>query len=150
MRPLLALVPLLLCACGGGDDNPPKVVPTPRQVSIQVEVYDPKTNFVWEGVGVAVLEGDMEWSRCVCPNPAPKWFYTDKYGTTLLSASLLGAAEVGFQEDEYGRAVLGPYADEDEAFVLLEIGAPGFKSVFVEVPVSFSDPNVFVQVPFPG
>ena len=66
--------------------------------------------------------------------------YVDEY--------LLADAEVGFVEDEFGAAILSPLIYEDEALVVLEVDAVGFAPVIVEVPVSWHDPDVFVEVPF--
>jgi hypothetical protein len=48
----------------------------------------------------------------------------------------------------WSAAVLGSRAFEDDATVLLEISAPGFVPVYVDVPLSWSVPDVFVEVPF--
>lgn len=101
-------------------------VEVPRDVALQVEVYDPVTNFVWEGVGVRIVEGAMEWSGCTCPNPNQQdWYFTGFFGTVSYDAGDLAEAQIGFMEDAFGRAVLSPHPDEDEAFVLIELAAPG-------------------------
>ena len=61
---------------------------------------------------------------------------------------MLGDADVGFVEDAFGAAVLGSGFSEDEALVVLEIDAFGFSPVIVEVPLSWDQPDVFVEVPF--
>ena len=139
-------VPLLLvaaCDCDDCDDQP-----SARPVSIQVEVFDPVTNFVWEGVSVRVVEAEQEWSQCVCVSPFVTWHVTDVTGQVFIDEFELRAAAVGFLEDGHGAAVLGPQGFEDEATVLLEIAAEGFTTVFAEVPLSWSVPDVFVAVPF--
>ena len=149
--PLFAvmLLPLALGACGGSDRPPvARPLPSPRAVSILVEVFDPATNFVWENVGVRVVEADQEWSQCTCTSPHMHWFKTDSAGQVLLDESILAAAEVGFVEDANGNAILGPRSFEDQATVVLEIDAPGFTPVFVEVDLSWDVPDVFVSVPF--
>ena len=65
---------------------------TPRLVELEVEVYDPATNNVWEGVSVRLVEGAQEWSGCVCTNPYPdRWFPTDDTGRVLFTSD--GIAE---------------------------------------------------------
>jgi hypothetical protein len=121
----------------------------PRQVDIEVEVFDPETNLVWEGVAIRILESFQEWNGCTCPNPrTDEWFFTDANGLVVLTSHDLAAAEIGFQEDNFGRAVLSPHADEDEAFVLIELDALGFTPVQVDVPLSWDEPKVFVSIPF--
>ena len=119
----------------------------PRPVSILVEVYDPITNMVWENVSVRVVEASHEWSGCMCVSPYVDWYLTDAGGQVLLDEVILAYSEVGFLEDVQG-AVIGPGSYEDEATVLLEIDALGFTPVFVEVPLSWSEPDVFVEVAF--
>jgi hypothetical protein len=148
----LSLVALsfLLAGCGGGGSSrSSNVSPAPaRLVSILVEVYDPITNAVWENVSVRVVEADQEWYGGVFASPYQDWFLTDAQGQVFLDEDLLALARVGFLEDDLGRAVLGPDTAEDEATVLLEVDAVGFSPVLVEVPLRWSQPDVFVQVPF--
>lgn len=126
------------------------VTPQPaRLVEIEVEVYDPATNGVWEGVSVRVVEGYHEWSGCTCAAGNPDlWQVTDRTGRVLFAAEDLADADVGFQEDVSRRAVLDADRDVDEAYVLIEIDAIGFDRVFVDVPVSWQQPSVLVEVPF--
>ena len=148
----LAALSLLLAGCGhrgGSSSSSPPVQPAPAHlVSILVEVYDPTTNFVWEDVSVRVVEADQEWYGGTFASPYQDWFLTDANGRVLFDENLLATARVGFLEDDSGRAVLGPSSDEDEATVLLEIDAVGFTPVFVQVPLLWNQPDVFVQVPF--
>jgi hypothetical protein len=139
---------LLAAACGGSDSHASARPEEPRRVSILVEVYDPFTNLVWENVSVRVVESWQEWSGCVCKSPFADWYLTDSAGRVLLDEFVLSDAQVGFQEDGIGRAVLAPYRDEDEATVWLEIDAVGFVPVFVEVELRWNGPDVFVEVPF--
>lgn len=149
MRSITVLLSLLSLAAGCKRHAPPPRVLEPRTVSIQVEVYDPVTNRVWENVDVRVVEAEAEWSGLVVPNPDPDaWTSTDRYGTAYFTARDLGDAQVGFVEDVYGRALLEPDHDADEAFVLLEIWAPGFDAVLAEVRLTWSKPDAFVSVPF--
>ena len=146
--PILLLVSLL-AACNGGRRRGTIVVQQqPRLVSVLVEVYDPVTNLAWENVSVRIVEADQEWSGCTCVSPYTDWFLTDANGRVLLDEYLLADAEVGFVEDSTGAAVLAPEFDQDDALVVLEIDAVGFAPVFVEVPISWADPDVFVEVPF--
>jgi hypothetical protein len=145
--PLLLLGCLAFAACGGGK-RATADVRLPRPVSILVEVYDPVTNYVWQNVGVRIVEADQEWSGCTCVNPRVEWFLTDSRGEVLLDEFTLAAAQVGFVVDRNGRAVLGSRSFEDEATVVLEIDALGYTPVIVEVPLSWSVPDVFVSVPF--
>jgi hypothetical protein len=123
-------------------------VQQPRLVSVLVEVYDPVTNLAWEDVSVRIVASDQEWSGCTCQSPYNDWFLTDSAGRVLLDEYLLAGAEVGFIEDSTGAAVLPPEFDQDEATLVLEIDAVGFSPVIVEVPISWADPDVFVEVPF--
>jgi hypothetical protein len=113
-----------------------------------VEVYDPVTNWVWENVGVRVVQAEQEWSLCTCVSPFATWYLTDSSGQVLLDEHLLAAAEVGFVEDGAGRAMIGPRSFEDQATVLLEVSAGGYTPVFVEVELRWDTPDVFVAVPF--
>ena len=145
----ILLVASFLSACGGGGRRRSAViVQQPRFVSVQVEVYDPFTNLAWQYVSARIVEADQEWSGCTCVSPYTDWFLTDASGRVFLDEYLLADAEVGFLEDASGGAILEPLIDEDEATVVLEIAAAGFASVIVEVPVSWNDPDVFVEVPF--
>lgn len=148
--PVLFLALLTLASCGrGGRRNAIVVVQQPRLVSVLVEVYDPVTNLAWEGVSVRVVEADQEWSGCTCVNPfVDDWFLTDSTGRVLFDEYLLADSEVGFLEDRTGAAVLDPDFDRDEATIVLEIDAVGFAPVIVEVPISWDEPDVFVEVPF--
>jgi hypothetical protein len=138
-----------LTACGRGRHSHPTLrTERPRPVSIEVEVYDPATNLVWENVSVRVVEADQEWSRCTCASPYEDWFLTDASGRVFLDEFVLADAEVGFLEDGDGGAVLEPHSRSDEATVVLEIAGEGFASVIVEVPLRWSRPDVFVEVPF--
>lgn len=145
---ILLLASLLASSCGSGRRNTTVVVEQPRLTSILVEVYDPVTNLVWEGVSVRVVEADQEWSGCTCVSPYLDWFLTDSTGRVLIDEYILGDADVGFLEDSTGAAVISPNFDEDEALVVLEIDAVGFTPVIVEVPLSWDTPDVFVEVPF--
>lgn len=146
--PFLLSAALLLAACGGSGRPGAVVVEAPRLTSILVEVYDPVTNLAWENVSVRVVEADQEWSGCTCVSPYLDWYLTDSVGRVLLDEYALGDAEVGFLEDSFGAAVLSPAYSEDEALVVLEVDAVGFAPVIVEVPVSWDNPDVFVEVPF--
>lgn len=150
LRTSLAAVPLfVLVACGHHAHSHAIARPAePRPVSILVEVYDPVSNLVWENVSVRVLEADQEWSGCTCVSPWADWYQTGADGRVLLDEHVLAAADVGFREDGAGRAVLWPYRDEDEAAVWLVVDAEGFVPVYVEVPLRWDEPDVFVEVPF--
>jgi hypothetical protein len=119
-----------------------------RLVSIEVEVYDPVTNLVWENVLVRVVEADQEWCGCTYENPNVTWYVTDDTGRVFLDEWILADAQVGFLEDRDGRAILEPFREEDEAVVVLEIDGEGFAPVIVEVPLRWDRPDVFVEVPF--
>ncbi len=150
MRLPLCVLPLLVVAgCGHSAHSHPVARPAePRPVSIEVEVYDPYTNLVWENVSVRVVESYQEWSGCTCVSPWLDWFLTDASGRVFLDEYVLADAEVGFLEDGSGRAILDPYRDDDEAVVLLEIDAVGFVPVYVEVTLRWDQPDVLVEVPF--
>jgi hypothetical protein len=124
MRLALAFVVALSLAAGGckrhGHHHHPPVL-SPRAVSIELEVYDPDPD---------------------------AWLPTDRDGLVFFSPRDLADARVGFVEDAYGQAVLEPDYDGDEAYVLLELWAPGHASVFVEVHLTWDDPHVFRSVAF--
>lgn len=143
----LAFAALALAACHGHETTATLRPATPRPVSIEVEVYDPITNLVWEGVSVRVVEAYHEWSGCNCESPYIDWYLTDVNGRVFFDEATLAYAEVGFLEDPYG-AVINPHRDQDEATVLLEIDAIGFAPVFVEVTLRWDDSDVLVEVPF--
>lgn len=145
------LLPVLLvaaaCSSHHHDDGP--AVRLPRPVSIQVEVYDPTTNFVWENVSVRIADADQEWAgNANYQSPYLDWFLTDRDGLVLFDEFLIADAEVGFREDANGAAIIHPGSGEDEATVWLEVDAVGFTPVWVEVPISWREPDVFVSVPF--
>ena len=148
-RVLLLSAFLALSACDEkGHPHHVGTPASPRPVSILVEVYDPATNFVWENVGVRVVEADQEWSQCTCPSPFVDWFFTDSSGQVLIDEFILADAQVGFVEDIDGRALLGSRSFEDQVTVVLEIDALGFTPVLVEVDLSWGVPDVLIQVPF--
>jgi hypothetical protein len=121
----------------------------PATVSIDVEVFDPVTGGVWEGVGVRIHGAWQEWSGCTCESPFTDSFeLTDGFGRVVFSAYDLHAYQVGFPVDGYGRAVLGDHPAGDEAIVTLEIWAPGFRSVFFDVDLSWRRPDAVIAVPF--
>lgn len=144
--PLLAVLAL---AASCGHRTRTVVVHDPRLVSIEVEVYDPVTDGVWENVGVRVVEASVESSACTCENRfADDFFLTDARGLVYFSAGYLADADLGFLHDRDRRAILSPRGDSDEATVLLEVWADGFEPVFVEVRLSWDHPDAFVSVPF--
>ena len=147
---LLACSLLLVTATACHSRRPVLVVtPEPRLVSLEVEVYDPVTNFVWEGVGVRIREAWLEWSNQVVPNGDPAVRHlTDITGLAYFSPGDVADAQVGFIEDLFLRAQLEGYDDADEAIVQVELSAPGFPIVLVDVPVSWNDPNAFVSIPY--
>jgi hypothetical protein len=147
---LLSCLLLSAAACDCDDEYypPPPPPPAPRLVSILVEVYDPVTNFVWENVSVRVVEAYQEWSACICISPYADEYLTDSTGRVLLDEYVLAFAEVGFLLDANGLAVLGSGFDEDQATVLIEVSAEGFVPVYVDVPLTWDQPDVFVEVPF--
>ncbi|MCA8949320.1 MAG: hypothetical protein KDE27_07445 [Planctomycetes bacterium] len=147
----LSLLPLLAVSCGehdhdGGFHSPHSN--QPRLVSIEVEVYDPVSNGVWENVLVRVVEADNEWSGCICVSPSEQWYRTDEFGRVFLDEAILANADVGMLEDGAGRAILYPAFDQDEVTITLEVWADTFMPVFVDVPLSWDQPDVFVEVPF--
>ncbi|MEY4673048.1 MAG: hypothetical protein RL148_832 [Planctomycetota bacterium] len=150
-RPLLlaalgAVLPL--ASCYEEEDCGCYYEPVPELVTVLVEVYDPITNFVWEDVGVRVVSAWQEWSNATYTNPVVDYELTDQYGEAYFDSFDMALANVGFKEDAHGRAVVGPWEDIDDAVVTLEVYAPGFVPVLVNVPVSWDQPRVFVSVPF--
>lgn len=140
---------VLLSACGGGGGRRATVqVPPPRPVSILVEVYDPVTNFVWQDVSVRVVESYQEWAAVTFPSPYADIYLTDAVGRVFLDEYELAYVEVGFVKDANDRALLSSDLSQDEAVVTLEISGDGFVPVYVDVPLSWNQPDVFVEVPF--
>ena len=120
-----------------------------RPVTIEVEVYDPETNFVWENVGVRLVQATQEWSACVCANPdRDDWYYTDEYGTVVFDPKRIASADIGFQLDELDRAIISGHPAEDEAWVLVEVWAENFTPVLREVRLTYDQNDVFVSIPF--
>ncbi|HZN41177.1 MAG TPA: hypothetical protein VFD82_20395 [Planctomycetota bacterium] len=146
----LWLVPLLLLsACWDDDwDDCDHCDDQPRLVSIEIEVYDPVTQFVWEGVTVRIVEADQEWSGLTHVSPYQISLITDSTGRVFFDEFALADASIGFVEDADGRAVLGDDAFEDEARVMFEISAEGHTPVTLFVPLSWHVSDVFVAVPF--
>jgi hypothetical protein len=144
-----AFLSVALLGCHGHSHRHSVGKPDPRSASLEVEVYDPVTEFVWEGVSVRIVEGAMEWSGCVCPNPDQnEWYLTDGFGTVWWDSVALADTGIGFLEDSYGRAVLAPEYDADEAFVLIELAALGFPTVQYDILLSWDEPDVFVSIPY--
>ena len=140
-----------LTACGGGRDRGPVVVvpAAPRPVSIEVEVFDPVSGFVWQDVGVRVVEAYNEWSNLFVETPlVDAFYYTDENGLVYLDEFLIADAAVGFAEDIGSGAILESLSGRDEATVTLEVWGPGFTPVFVDVVLTWDEPDVFISVPF--
>ena len=95
------------------------------------------------------MEAYQEWADATFINPIPDdFFLTDSIGTVFYDEFLLADQGLGFQEDGLGDALLFPEFDQDQAFVLLEVDAPGFTSRLVEVELNYDFPDAFVSVPF--
>ncbi|MBK8976036.1 MAG: hypothetical protein IPM29_08925 [Planctomycetes bacterium] len=148
----LSLFPVLLLALGSCGPRRHLVIVDPLEparVEIEVEVYDPVTGGVWENVGVRIVEAYNEWSGCICPTTRPDLFLlSDRNGLAYFSPQLIAEFDVGFAEDGLGNALLGYQSDRDEAVVRIEVFAVGFRSVFVDVPLTWDEPYRFVSVPF--
>lgn len=144
---LLGLLPLGACSC---DDDVVYVESrVPRTVSIEVEIYDPVTNRVWIDAPVRIVEAELEWSRLIVRNPDTTAYYlTNDAGRTVFTSYDLSAARVGFVTDSAGRAVLEPDGERDEGYVLLEVAAPGFETAYMDVYLSWANPDAFVEIPF--
>ncbi len=149
---IFLFVGLLTSACGNHHKKAQQVVPLQDQpVALDVEVYDPVSDLVWQDVGVRIVQGDVEATGCLCPSPlVDDWFYTDLDGLVYFAPEDLAFADIGFLEDNRGRAIVGSSFDEDEAYVLLEVWAPGLQSVFWEVKVTWDDPVAVISIPFEG
>ncbi len=119
-----------------------------RPVSIEIEVYDPDTNFVWENIEVRVIESQQEWSGRTLSNPSQDFYLTDRDGLVFLDEFELAINDVGFLEDPDGFALLRGERDADEAVVTVEIYADGFVPVLVDIDLSWFEPDVFVAIPF--
>lgn len=154
MKRIALISALFAASLAGGchsahDDDDYGTVYYDEPASIEIEVYDPKTGYVWQDVSVRIVEVDHEWSGCICPNPtANDFFYTDEFGVVYFSPELLYDMDLGFLEDGNGRAIMSPDELEDEASVLVEISAPGLGSIYERIELSWEDPRVYIQVPF--
>lgn len=150
LAPILCAVLPLLAACHHSSRHGESVRHDKlRPVVIEVEVFDPVTNFVWVDVSVRLVQANQEWSGCICTNPEREdWFLTDELGVVLFTPELIAEADIGFKVDELGQAVIGQDRDEDEAVVLLEVWAKGFNPVLWEVKVTWDEPEVFTSIPF--
>ena len=139
---------LAVAGCSHGHHDNTTTVFYDRLTSLEVEVYDPLSNYVWENMAVRVVQVEHEWSGFVVVNPiVDDWFYTDSFGVVFFGSDLLGASGFGFLTDTFGRAVMSPDIFEDEAIVLLEI-FDGFGSLFYEVDMTWDNPRVLAQVAF--
>ena len=153
MRYTTLLSAMLAAAIAGGchsshDDHHHDLL-VDHPVSIEIEVYDPATNYVWENVSVRIIEIEHEWSNCVCPNPTQNDFYeTDKFGIVYFSPENLGFSDLGFLIDDLDRAILSPDEFEDEATVLIEISAPGMGAIYERLELTWENSRLFVSVPF--
>ena len=146
---VLVVVACLSTACHYGHGDDPVRFEHNRLVAIEVEVYDPQTNFVWENVGVRLVQANQEWSGCVCTNPErDDWYYTDAFGSVVFSPKRIADADIGFKVDEIGEAIISQPPAEDEAIVLIEVWAENFKPVLREVRLTYDQNDVFVSIPF--
>ena len=157
MKRLYALLPVLLvsvAACSSRTKETvivqaPAVIKVERRAGLDIEVYDPVTGYIWEDVGVRIVEASHEWSGCICPTPlVDDFYYTDTQGLVLFDSVDLAHASVGFQLDPNGHAVMFPHEEEDEAIVVVEIWAPGMTSVFYEIDISWDDPFPVISLEF--
>ncbi|MHC5062762.1 MAG: hypothetical protein ACYTG5_02165 [Planctomycetota bacterium] len=147
---VLPLFCLLACHHKSHDDDYVVVAPVPelpRPVAIEVEVYDPITGYVWEDMGVRIVEAEVEATGCYCLSPYPDdWYFSDAYGLVYFNPLDIAYADVGFVENAYQEAVLLPELHGDEALVVLEVWAPGFLPVELEVYLDWTQPEVFLSV----
>ena len=144
--PLRLLLPTLLAgllAVGCAHRIGEAVAP----VTVGVVVVD-GNGYPWEGVEVHIVEAWTEWSDCLCKGKRP-WIFeeTDEYGEVTFDSAELAYADLGFRE-RYGVAVVGEYADNNEAVVRLLVGHDTLGWVQVDVPLSFHDPKseLFVEI----
>jgi hypothetical protein len=143
---LLGLLLLTLGACHHREDTTVVLAAEDRPVAIELEIYDPTTNFVWENVAVRVVEAEVDGAGMGYANIIPdQWFFSDQNGLVFLDSFVFADAQIGFLLNGAGQAVL-EFAEG--ARVVLEVDALGFTAVFVEVVLSWDQPQVFVSVPF--
>ena len=146
---LISSLILLLPGCSGGHHRDSEIVVHDRPVTLEIEVYEPASGFVWQNVAVRIVEADQEWADAVFENPETSdWLYTDADGLVFFDDVELAIADVGFRLDSFGRAVIGPGEFEDQATILLEVYSPGLGTEFFEVDLSWDEPRVFVSIPF--
>ena len=120
-----------------------------RTVFLEVEVFDPNTNLVWENVGVRLVDSFQDWNNSTTVSPFVDDFeFTDRDGVVLFTPEIIASYQVGFREDDFDRAILGSRSYEDTASVTLEVFAPGFAPVIATVRLTFDEPDVFISVPF--
>ncbi len=117
-----------------------------QPVTLEVEVYDPVSNFVWENVAVRIVEAEVSGAGGTFTNIFPDdWYFSDQNGLVFFDSYIFADAQVGFLIDAFGQAVLDV---GETARVVVELDALGFTSVVVEVILSWDQPQLFVSVPF--
>lgn len=100
LLPAAALLTLLpLAGCIEEEDCGCYYEPVPELVTVEVEVYDPVTNLVWENVGVRIVSAWQEWANATYTNPVVVYELTDQTGVVFLDSYDLAVANV-----EIGRA----------------------------------------------
>jgi hypothetical protein len=140
---------LVLFAMVGCTERKTTVLVLPAElepVALEVEVYDPVTNFVWENVAVRIVEAEVSGAGGTFTNIFPDdWYFSDQNGLVFFDSYIFADAQVGFLIDALGQAVLDV---GETARVVVELDALGFTSVVVEVFLTWDQPQLFVSVPF--
>ncbi len=101
---------LVLFATVGCTDRKTTVIVQPavlQPVTLEVEVYDPVSNFVWENVFVRIVEAEVSGAGGTFTNIFPDdWYPSDLNGLVFFDSSIFANAQVGFLIDNLGQAVL--------------------------------------------
>lgn len=137
---LLALLALLLVpSCGTSHERF-------SQAWLEVVVVD-RDGYAWEGVEVRIVEAWNEWSACVCKGREP-WSvdFTDRDGQVIFGPKALAYAELGFQEEPGGVAVLGSRSHDDEAVLKLLVGHDKLGWVKFDVPLTYYESSATVTI----
>ncbi len=146
MSALKYLCLVLFAMVGCTDRKTTVFVHASQPVALEVEVYDPVTNFVWENVAVRIVEAEVTGAGGTFTNIRPDdWYFSDQSGLVFFDSYIFADAQVGFLIDGFGQAVLDV---GETARVVVELDALGFTSVVVEVFLTWDQPQVFVAVPF--
>ena len=136
------------CGSGGGMGRESHTPEHLAFISIDIVASDPLGLSI-EGVEVQIIGGWQESNDLSYHAPTPAYRgFTNSLGFVTFEAEDLAAAQVGFIEDEDGRAVLLHEFTENEAIVTLRIGAVSLGWIEVDVHVSHAEAHAHVFIEF--